>query len=57
MSSGGLGIAEQFAQELDPSLLSPASGASGVTGATGSSTTDSSATPTDTTGAGQVELG
>jgi Rod binding domain-containing protein len=30
MSGGGLGIAEQFAQELDPSLLSQASGASGT---------------------------
>jgi Rod binding domain-containing protein len=57
MSSGGLGIAEQFAQELDPALLSPASSASGATVGTDSSAADSSQTPTETTGAGQVELG
>jgi Rod binding domain-containing protein len=55
MSSGGLGIAEEFAQELDPSLLSQASSGAGATDTTGSSSADASETPTET-GASQVAL-
>ncbi len=31
MGGGGLGIAEQFAQELDPSLLTQSAAAAGAT--------------------------
>jgi hypothetical protein len=44
MDSGGLGMAESFAQELDPSLLSQASGASTAAGST--------TAPSSTTAAG-----
>jgi hypothetical protein len=47
MDSGGLGMAESFAQELDPSLLSQASGASTAAG----STTAASSTSTSAAGA------
>ena len=45
MDGGGLGMAETFAQEFDPSLLSQASGATGSTGATSSSTSSGNSTP------------
>jgi hypothetical protein len=49
MNGGGLGMAESFAQELDPALLSQASGTTSSTaaGVTGS---DSSTTSSGTTG-------
>jgi hypothetical protein len=49
MNSGGLGMAESFAQELDPALLSQASGATSPTAA-GVSGSDPSATSSGTTG-------
>jgi hypothetical protein len=47
MDSGGLGMAESFAQELDPSLLSQASGAA-TAGATAPSSTGTAAPGADT---------
>ena len=48
MNSGGLGMAESFAQELDPALLSQASGATST--ATGTSPSASSTTTSGTDG-------
>jgi Rod binding domain-containing protein len=48
MDSGGLGMAESFAQELDPSLLSQASGASTAAGSTTAAAgSDTSSSTTD----------
>jgi Rod binding domain-containing protein len=49
MSNGGLGMAESFAQELDPALLTQASAAAGSSG-TGTSGTGTSGTGTSGTG-------
>jgi Rod binding domain-containing protein len=50
MSAGGLGMAESFAQELDPALLTQASGAAGSSGTgTGTSGTGTTA-PTGAAG-------
>jgi hypothetical protein len=64
MNSGGLGMAESFAQELDPALLSQASGATGstVAGASGSdpstttSGTDEQSSATNVGSARQVSI-
>jgi Rod binding domain-containing protein len=57
MDDGGLGMAENFAQELDPSLLSQATAAAGSGAATSASTTSSAVAPTATLGsARQVML-
>lgn len=50
MNGGGLGMAESFAQELDPSLLSQASGT--VSSASTGATTDASSTTDQASGAG-----
>jgi hypothetical protein len=45
MDDGGLGMAQNFAEELDPSLLSQATAAAGSSTAAGASTTDSADAP------------
>jgi hypothetical protein len=50
MNGGGLGMAESFAQELDPSLLSQASGT--ISSASTGATTDASSTTDQASGAG-----
>ena len=54
MSNGGLGMAESFAQELDPALLTQASGAASSSSGTGTGTsgTGTSGTGTSATGTG-----
>ena len=51
MSNGGLGMAESFAQELDPALLTQASGAAGSSSGTGTGTSGTGTTaPTGAAG-------
>ncbi|HEX3618217.1 MAG TPA: hypothetical protein VHU61_16855 [Solirubrobacteraceae bacterium] len=53
MDGGGLGMAESFAQELDPALLSQASGTTGsATAASGDASTTSSNTTDPASGTG-----